>query len=103
MRTAAILGTDLYIGCFITLTPVAPPAEGLQIFFGRQTAFGNWYNVINLQQQVRFCYGGGPTVFASEVIALLDVLAQFAGHKCSLPGHSFAELDLFGQIDDKAI
>ena len=42
-------------------------------------------------------------VFASEVIALLDVLAQFAGHKCSLPGHGFAELDLFGQIDDKAI
>ena len=96
-------GAFFYLYRFITLTPVASPTKRLQIVLGRQAPLGYRHNVVDFQQQVRLVRSRYAAVSASIVIAFLDMLAQLAGHKRPLTGHALAELDLLGQIDNKAV
>ena len=80
---------------FSTFTAIAAPTERLQVILCCQTAFGNGDNVVDLQKQVRLLFDRHAAAFASEVVALFDVLAQLAGHECALSSGTLLELYLF--------
>ena len=93
-------GTMLILSYFqlITLSPIAAPAERLQIVLGRNTTLRHRHNVVNFEQKMLLIPARDMALLAFVVVSAQDKSPELWRHELTLKPRRFAICYLLAEI-----